>query len=224
MRINSVYGLLCLLAVGCKSKNELQNVIEPPLKSELLFKSKIGSESLKAEVLISDLKSSAIKKQLFIELRKLNKVVLSDTLSIEMMEKPLIDIQDVDGDGTDDLLVEYLKPAKGSNKVAMLYLFDEKKLKLKRIANSIFFSNLTYDRNLNYISSLGFYGDDGVQIDFLKIKDDSLSTKYTITKAGHNVTAYKVENGLLIKKSEKELDADIIVPEISALEPEIKIH
>src|SRR5690606_8444672 len=136
---------------------------------ELLFKSKIGSETLKTEVLIFDLKSDTdtIKKNLFVELRKSDNIVFSDTLSIGMTEEPLIDIRDVDGDGTDDLLIEYLRPGRGSNQVSMLFLFDDKELKLKRIPNSIFFSNLTYDKNLRYISSFGFYGGDGVHMNFL---------------------------------------------------------
>ena len=226
MRIIILHGLLFFLALGCKSKNEALKESEPPLNTELIFKSKIGSESLKTEVLIIDLRSDTdtIKTNLFVELRKSDNVVFSDTLSIEMTEEPLIDIRDVDGDGTDDLLIEYLRPGRGSNQVSMLFLFDDKELKLKRIPNSIFFSNLTYDKNLRYISSFGFYGGDGVHMNFLKIESDTLSAKYTITKEGNKITCYKVDNGSSIKTMEKEIDSDIIVPEIIALEPEIEIQ
>lgn len=226
MRIIILHGLLFFLALGCKSKNEPLKESEPPLNTELIFKSKIGSESLKTEVLIIDLRSDTdtIKTNLFVELRKSDNVVFSDTLSIEMTEEPLIDIRDVDGDGTDDLLIEYLRPGRGSNQFSMLFLFDDKELKLKRIPNSIFFSNLTYDENLRYISSFGFYGGDGVQMNFLKIESDTLSAKYTITKEGNKVTCYKVDNGSFSKTMEKEIDSDVILPEIIALEPEIEIQ
>lgn len=219
-----LYVLLGFLAVACNAKKEMIEENQVPLKAELLFKSKIGSETLKTEVLIIDLKSNTIKKELFLELRKSNTIVFSDTLSIEMDEEPLIDIRDVDGDGTDDLLIEYLRPGRGSNQFSMLFLFDDKELKLKRIPNSIFFSNLTYDENLRYISSFGFYGGDGVQMNFLKIESDTLSAKYTITKEGNKVTCYKVDNGSFSKTMEKEIDSDVILPEIIALEPEIEIQ
>ena len=221
-----LYVLLGFFVVGCNAKKEMIEENRVPLKAELLFKSKIGSETLKTEVLIFDLRSDTdtIKKNLFVELRKSDNIVFSDTLSIGMTEEPLIDIRDVDGDGTDDLLIEYLRPGRGSNQVSMLFLFDDKELKLKRIPNSIFFSNLTYDENLRYISSFGFYGGDGVQMNFLKIESDTLSAKYTITKEGNKVTVYKVDNGSSIKTMEKEIDSDVIVPEIIALEPEIEIQ
>ena len=219
-----LYFLLGFFAVSCNTKKEITEENQHSLKTELIFRSKIGYETLKTEVLIFDLKSDTIRKNLFVELRKSDKIVFSDTLSIDMEEEPFIDIQDVDGDGTDDLLIEYLRPARGSNQVSMLFLFDDKAYKLKRIRNSIFFSNLTYDKNLRYISSFGFYGGDAVQMDFLKIESDTLSAKYTITKEGNKVTVYKVDNGSSIKTIEKEIGSDIIVPEIIALEPEILIQ
>lgn len=215
--------LLGLLAVGCKPKKEMLEENEPPLKTELLFKSKIGSETLKTEVLIFDLKSDTIKKNLFVELRKLDNIVFSDTLSIEMTEEPFIDIRDVDGDGTDDLLIEYLRPARGSNQVSMLFLFDTKELKLKRIRNSILFSNLTYDKNLKYISSFGFYGGETVEMYFLRIESDTLLAKYNITKEDNKVSVAKLEEDEWIEIAEKTIDSDVIVPEIITLEPQVEI-
>ena len=202
------------------------NTEQKDVENDLLFHSKIGLKNPNIEVSIFYLETNKNTKDLLIKLNKGTKTVFSDTLSIEMTEaeEPMIELRDINGDDTNDLVIEYLRPGRGGNNVSMVYIFDEDNLRLKKIPNSMFFPNLDYDKNLNYISSFRFNGGFAVQMDFLKIESDTLCSKYRITKEEQDVYIEKFGKGEWIKIGEETIDEDIIIPEVIALEPEVKIN
>jgi len=212
MKIILLNILLIFLSLNCE------------FKRELIFNSEIGSQNLKVQVLVFDLKTDKKTKELLVELNQEGKIVFSDTLTIEMNEEPMIELREINGDETDDLLIEYLRPGRGGNKVSMLYIFDESNLKLNRIPNSIFFPNLSYNENLNFISSFRFYGGNAVQMDFLKIEKDTLCSKYIITKEDEKVYIKKFKKGKWVEIGEETIDSDIIIPKIISLKPEVIIE
>src|SRR5690606_1141808 len=128
------------------------NAEQKDIGNGLLFHSKIGSKNPNIEVSVFDLETNKSTKKLLIKLNKGTKTVFSDTLSIEMNEEPMIELQDINGDDTNDLVIEYLRPGRGGNNVSMVYIFDEDNLRLKKIPNSMFYPNLTYDKDLDFIS------------------------------------------------------------------------
>nr|WP_298000765.1 hypothetical protein [uncultured Flavobacterium sp.] len=209
-----------LFALGCKSK---VNHSHQHKERNLLFQSEIGNQKIRHQLLVFDLMTTEYYKKLLIEISNNKGTIFSDTLIIEMVNEPTIELCDINGDTTKDLLIEYLRPARGSNQVSMLYLINEKDLKLNKVSNSIYFPNLSYDEKLHYISSFRFYGGDAVQMDFLKIESDTLSSKYSITKEADIVYFKKLKDNNWIEIGEKIIDGDIIIPEIIALEPEIFI-
>src|SRR5690606_15185368 len=212
--------VLILLTLGCKPKVDNSDHHK---ERTLLFQSEIGNQKLHNQLLVFDLMTTEAYKKLLIEISNSKEIVFSDTLVIEMVDEPTIELRDINGDTTKDLLIEYLRPARGSNQVSMLYLVNEKDLKLNKISNSIYFPNLSYDEKLHYISSFRFYGGDAVQMDFLKIEFDTLSPKYNITKDANKVNITKLKDNKWIEIGEKTIDSDIIIPEIIALEPEVKL-
>lgn len=192
-------------------------------QQNLLFHSRIGPQNLKTEVLIYNLETNINKRKLLVQLNQENKILFSDTLLIEMDEEPIIELRKINGDKIEDLVIEYLRPGRGGNNVSMIYIFDENKIRLTKISNSIEFPNLIFDENLGFISSLRFYGGDGVQMDFLEIKNDTLLPKYEVIKEVQKIYLKKLEKGNWINIGEKTIDKNIIIPEIIRLEPEIKI-
>lgn len=211
--------VLILLTLGCKYKVDHSDHHK---ERTLLFQSEIGNQKLRNQLLVFDLMTTEAYKKLLIEISDSKEIVFSDTLTIEMVDKPTIELRNINGDTTKDLLIEYLRPGRGSNQVSMLYLVNEKDLKLNKVSNSIYFPNLTYDEKLHYISSLRFYGDT-VKMDFLEMKSDTLSPKYNITKEDNKVRITKLKDNNWIEIGEKTIDSDIIIPEIIALEPEVII-
>src|SRR5690606_8185927 len=212
MKIILLNILLIFLSLNCE------------FKRELIFNSEIGSQNLKVQVLVFDLKTNKKTKELLVELNQEGKIVFSDTLTIEMNEEPMIELREINGDETDDLLIEYLIPGRGTNKVFMVYLFDQSNVRLNKISNSIYFPNLSYDENLGYISSFRFYGGDAVQMDFLKIESDTLSSKYNILREEQWLYVKKFDGQDWIESFSKLISDDVIIPEIIALEPEVIIN
>ena len=210
---------------GIKSKTKDSDSPERVIQNanELLFRSKIGSQNLNTEVLVFKTKTQNHRTELLIKLNKDDKVIFSDTLSIEMTEEPFIDLRNIDDDKMDDLAIEYLRPGRGGNNISMVYLFDKEKICLKRISNSIYFPNLTYDTDLDFVSSFRFYGGDAVQMDYLKIKNDMLLPKYVVIREVQKVYLKKFEKGKWLDVGEKKIDNDLIIPEVIQLEPDIKI-
>lgn len=212
--------VLILLTLGCNPKVDHSDQHK---EKNLLFQSEIGSQKFLHQLLVFDLMTTENYKKLLIKITNSKEIIFSDTLVIEMVDEPTIELRDINGDTTKDLLIEYLRPARGSNQVSMLYLVNGKDLKLNKISNSIYFPNLSYDEKLHYISSFRFYGGDAVQMDFLKIEFDTLSPKYNITKDANKVNITKLKDNKWIEIGEKTIDSDIIIPEIIALEPEVKL-
>ena len=215
---------MIFFTLNCTSNVENSKVIKSDAKEKLLFHSEIGSQNLKIQVLVFDLKTNKNTKELLVELNQEGKIVFSDTLTIEMIEEPMIELRDINGDETDDLLIEYLIPGRGTNKVFMVYLFEQSNVKLNKISNSIYFPNLSYDENLGYISSFRFYGGDAVQMDFLKIESDTLSSKYNILREEQWLYVKKFDGQDWIESFSKLISDDVIIPEIIALEPEVIIN
>src|SRR5690606_4116686 len=192
-------------------------------KHNLLFHSKMGPQNLKMEVFVYSLETKINKRKILVQLNKENKILFSDTLLIKMDEEPIIELRKINGDKIEDLVIEYLRPGRGGNNGSMIYIFDENEIRLTKISNSIEFPNLIFDENLGFISSFRFYGGDGVQMDFLEIKNDTLLPKYEVIKEVKKIYLKKLEKGNWIDIGEKTIDKNIIIPEIIQLEPEIKI-
>src|SRR5690606_36517930 len=134
--------VLILLTLGCKYKVDHSDHHK---ERTLLFQSEIGNQKLRNQLLIFDLMTTENHKKLLIEISNSKETIFSDTLVIEMADEPWIELRDVNGDTTKDLLIEYLRPGRGSNPVSILYLVNEKDLKLNKVSNSIYFPNLSYD-------------------------------------------------------------------------------
>lgn len=219
---------LFLIILSCDPKSttplESSETSEATLDSNLIFNSIIGHPDLQTKVLVFDLPHEKYGKRLKIKLEKERESIFTDTLTIDMDTKPLVELTEINGDGTKDLVIEYLRPGRGGNYVVMAFIFDTKEMVLKKVSNSIFFPNLVYDENLGFVSSFRFYGGFSVQMDFLEIKGDTLCPKYQIIKEDQEIYLKKMEKGNWIESGVMTLDsADVIIPEIIELEPEIKI-
>ena len=198
--MNIIYLALMMCCLMCSCEESNSNVkgsalAEPKIYNELLFRDTIRFQKQKLEVLVFDLKTKNHHKHLLIRLCKNGEIVFLDSLLIDMNEKPIIQLKDIDGDEIDDLVVEFLRPGRGGNNVSMIYLFDKNKLRLNRISNSINFPNLAYDQKLNFTSSFRFYGGNAVQMDFLKVVEDTLLSQYQVIKEAQNVHLEKYEGG-----------------------------
>lgn len=220
--------ILLLISIsnwGFHVKNEDENPPEFSFqqKDKLLFRSQIGTQDLQTEVFVYKSKNEKNQPELLITMVKEGKAISSETLSIEMEEEPFIELRKINDDQVDDLAIEYLRPGRGGNTISMIYLFDKENLCFKKISNSISFPNLTYNPHLGVTSSFRFYGGDAVQIDFLKIENDSLVSKYEVIREVQKVYLSKFVNGKWIKMGERLVDKDVIIPEVVQLEPEIKL-
>ena len=218
MKILQTLILLTLPVLLCGFTSKQQKNLN------LLFESQIGPDNSKTLVQVFELKTAEFQKTLSVKLKKEGIIVYNDTLIIEMDEEPFINLSEINGDGMKDLNIEFLRPGRGGNNVCMVYLYDHTNLKLIKISNSLYFPNLNFDEDLKLVSSFRFYGGSAVQMDYLEIVSDTLSPKHRIIKEEQIIYVEKFTDGKWIQRDELRLKIDdLIIPEIIALEPEIKV-
>ena len=159
--------------------------------------------------------------ELVIRLEESGILKYCDTLIIEMIE-PIITIRDIDGDGYQDLLVEFMRAARGAMYISMLYISDPLNNSLRRIDNSYYYPNLAYDDKLEHISSFRFFGG-GASICYVEIRADTITPKFKVTREEENCLLEKWTVDHWEEIETITVSPDVIIPEVIALYPKMKI-
>ena len=97
---------------------------------------------------------------------------INDTLDEEMHGRLDPDLIDINGQGWIDLNFKYLLPFRGANEVRKHYLFDRHAKQFTPIINSIDYSNLSYNEELDCFQSCAVFG--GFATIFFQLDSDSL--------------------------------------------------
>lgn len=103
-------------------------------------------------------------------------------------------LEDFNNDGLKDLTCISMAAARGANEVRRLFIYDKNRDELIYIKNSEDYPNLQYNKELNCLDALHFYG--GVSTTFLKIDGDRLKQFASVEHFGDERTVSAIdENG-----------------------------
>ena len=105
-------------------------------------------------------------------------------------------IEDFNNDGLKDMTYVSASAARGANEIRKLFIYDKKKDELVYIKNSEEYPNLAYNKKLDCIDAMAFYG--GTATEFLKLEGDMLRVFATVETVGNERKVY------LINKSGKQ--------------------
>jgi hypothetical protein len=100
-------------------------------------------------------------------------------------------LEDFDNDGFKDMTFVSGIAARGANDIRKLFIYDEKKDELIYIKNSEEYPNIKYNRKLNCIDAMLFYG--GTSTVFLKIDVDSLKEFASVESFGSKRTVSVID-------------------------------
>lgn len=165
---------------------------------------RIEMKSLRSDVVIADI-------ELF--KKKEGKWVLIQHESIEKDGITSIDpqVSDFNNDEYLDLTFHYSTAARGANDVRKLYIFDTINERLMMIKNSDHFPNLMYNKELDCIDAMLFYG--CVATEFLRLEKDSLKVFAGVEACNQRISAYtydrKGNRKFIIKDKEMKQFSDM---------------
>lgn len=139
---------------------------------------------------MKQLRSDVVMADIELFKKKEGKWVLIQHETIEKDGITSIDpkVSDFNNDGYLDLTFHYSTAARGANDVRKLYIFDTIKERLRMIKNSDHFPNLMYNKELDCIDAMLFYG--CVATEFLRLEGDSLKEFAGVEACHDGITIY----------------------------------
>lgn len=209
----SLSFLVLLLILGCSEKGESKNTTVETKRGNAVYNSKedqsiqkdnepidtieeehFWSNSIGANGLyrleMKQLRSDVVVADIELFKKNEGKWVLIQHETIEKDGITSIDpkVSDFNNDGYLDLTFHYSTAARGANDVRKLYIFDTVNERLRMIKNSDHYPNLMYNKELDCIDAMLFYG--CVATEFLRLEGDSLKEFAGVEACDQMITVY----------------------------------
>lgn len=176
------------------SKTEEKKLSEPELVESFSDDKKIGTPR-KNKIEISqfegDKNNFVVIKFYSLEKNKEWKLKQSFELEKHGGSFTIPKIKDFNNDGLNDITYHSADPGRGANDLRTLFIYDKKRDEIIHIKNSQEYPNLSYNKELNYITALRVYG--GYATDFLKIDGDVLKEFARVETFGNERKIYTVD-------------------------------
>lgn len=175
-----------LSCISLSNKSIIQTV-KPALIEKFVDSVQIGRKGLnKIEISLFSLEDSTYCELNFYS-RISEKWILQNSFDFERNAYQGLDckISDFNNDGFNDFTFISSTAARGANEIRTLYIYDNSKDQMIWIKNSEYFPNMSYNKWLDCIDAMRFYG--GCSTDFVKIKGDSLVMFASVELTGSEV-------------------------------------
>lgn len=182
---------------------QIENEPTETIEEAHFWSNSIGANGL-YRLEMKEMRSDVIIADIELFKKKEGKWVL---IQHEMIEKDGITsidpkVSDFNNDGFLDLTFHYSTAARGANDVRKLYIFDTIKERLRMIKNSDHFPNLRYNKELDCIDAMLFYG--CVATEFLRIEGDSLKQFAGVEACHDKISIYTYNKKGEVKYLTKE--------------------
>ena len=215
-------AILIFLSISFFKKGEtLQNFnSQTILKLDTLILTEIFVDSInigQKKKNMVELKKFKLSDSVFVKINFYTKIAnnkwqLQQTFEFEKDDVTNLNVElsDFNNDGLKDMTYESAVAGRGANEVRKLFIYDKTKNKLTYIKNSEDYPNMQYNKELNCIDAMLFYG--GTATVFARLQKDSLK-EFAMVETTDYITVSIIDKygkSKIIKKRKTQQDEEFI--------------